>query len=64
MVCFRLILIGSNTFWKKIYIFLLSSPTFYDFGIVFYIFMFILLLFIVVVTCSSFFFPQSVYWLI
>lgn len=33
--------IGSNTFWgKKIYIFLLSTPKFHDFDVLFYIFFF------------------------
>ena len=35
---------------KKIYIFLCSSPTFYDLDVLFYIFMFVLLLFVVVIT--------------
>ena len=47
--------IGSNTFQrkKKNYIFVLSSPTFYDFDVLFYIFMFILLLLIVVIIACT-----------
>ena len=36
-------------FKKKIFIFLLHSPTFHDFDVLFYIVMFILLLFIVII---------------
>lgn len=57
--------IGSNTFWgKKIYIFLLSTPKFHDFDVLFYIFFFFFLLFIVVITVTHFLFSKSVYWLI
>ena len=45
--------LGLNTFFKKKknYTFLLSSLTFYDFDVFFYIFMFIVLVFIVVNRC-------------
>ena len=45
----RLVVIWAQRHLKKIYIFLHPSPTFYDFDVLFYIFMFILLLFIVII---------------
>ena len=64
--CFRLIVIWlKNILMKTVYIFLLSFPTFYEFDILFFIFMFILLPFFVFINAfTSTFFFKSVYWLI